>query len=778
MALAFNIPGVGPLAQVSIGPGELMAAYQIATGAYGWWKARERTESLVHLLSSSRCSLSAPSSFNHRAYAQVRTNHGKMQGIVVQDNTVCSIPLPRASTALPSDRGQACLRALTAAILCFYKTEAAAEMLREIIPLALLHRELDDLDVDFKDGPLVLALKHWVASVAVEEDSDLARDYLLRQVALNEHNLTGVPIADIMNLDLGEQQGEIPFVMGVIKWSLTPSPQRKFSRYATRSVRAWSMASILFKLGFDVTPAPYIASSREEYDLARLAEGPEVCLVACAGTDTDYLACSVYIGDDDQVRPYITPLSGVPVLAFRHQSGKPFDMNISKLQEAFEKSFVKSREVYKRLTWPFVRQFTHLDPQEYYILPDKKDFSRMPQLHKQLFSIFAIFGLFCPAMSEYVPSDPIDDVSWTPGLIKACLRNEVLNQSGIAPHGAVLYNAYLLVAIVMGTFYGICSNLIIWSQENGQILQEDICFVPPENLHGNWRRLERWLNQINPRSRTKVGDQPGPQSVLSEMFLGFPGYVDRFTVDSLGLHINGHTLLSELVVHPTIDTTVGARYHLLRGQPLNVPTNRYGIISVADFPSKSVNTHARQPVSKLKANDTVEIGDIIRIDAEPCWTDDPETIVWKARRNGLTLGQLNLGHRFLGKENNWNSSPRITRQSCKCASPVASIPVRPNLDKKWYEITIGELFAAAPDCLELPEGSARYFIDACASEATTTFAACRITGYAHMEFVWDCFKCALDKLEKDMNVIPDWLKRNRRPALLIVAWTFRDREAK
>jgi hypothetical protein len=199
MALAFNIQRAGPLAQVSIGPGELMAAYQIATGAYGWWKARERTESLVHLLESSRCSLSAPSSFNHGAYIQTRTDHGKMQGVVVQDNTICSVPLPRASTALPNDRGQACLRAITAAILCLYKTDVTTEILREVIPFALLRRELDDLDISFQDGPLVPALKDWVKTVAIEEDSDLTRDYLLRQVAADEHNLSGVPVEDIMN---------------------------------------------------------------------------------------------------------------------------------------------------------------------------------------------------------------------------------------------------------------------------------------------------------------------------------------------------------------------------------------------------------------------------------------------------------------------------------------------------------------------------------------------------------------------------------------------------
>ena len=118
MSLAFAV-NAGPLAQVGLEIASLPAAYQLATGAYGWFKARERSKSLQELLSVSGGQLVSTSSFNLTLYKDIRTNHTAMQGVVVQDQKVQTTTLPKGSTAIPDNPGAACLRALTTGLLCF-----------------------------------------------------------------------------------------------------------------------------------------------------------------------------------------------------------------------------------------------------------------------------------------------------------------------------------------------------------------------------------------------------------------------------------------------------------------------------------------------------------------------------------------------------------------------------------------------------------------------------------------------------------------------------------
>jgi len=51
MELAFNAAW-GPLTQIAVPLINVKSAVQLAVGAYGWWKARERTLSLLEMIKS------------------------------------------------------------------------------------------------------------------------------------------------------------------------------------------------------------------------------------------------------------------------------------------------------------------------------------------------------------------------------------------------------------------------------------------------------------------------------------------------------------------------------------------------------------------------------------------------------------------------------------------------------------------------------------------------------------------------------------------------------
>jgi hypothetical protein len=58
----------GPLTGIGLPFLDLKSAVELAVGAYGWWKARERAKSLSQVLASAGCELSACSTFEVQRY--------------------------------------------------------------------------------------------------------------------------------------------------------------------------------------------------------------------------------------------------------------------------------------------------------------------------------------------------------------------------------------------------------------------------------------------------------------------------------------------------------------------------------------------------------------------------------------------------------------------------------------------------------------------------------------------------------------------------------------
>ena len=71
MDLGFSV-NKGPLSQINLSIISFDAAVHLATGAYGWWKARSRSQLLTEVLESAHGQLSASTTFNRNIYEMVR----------------------------------------------------------------------------------------------------------------------------------------------------------------------------------------------------------------------------------------------------------------------------------------------------------------------------------------------------------------------------------------------------------------------------------------------------------------------------------------------------------------------------------------------------------------------------------------------------------------------------------------------------------------------------------------------------------------------------------
>jgi hypothetical protein len=196
MSLAFAI-NAGPLSQVGLEIVSLSTAVQLATGVYGWFKEADRSQSLMQLFSTSGAELVATSAFNYQHYKDLRAERDEMQGVVVLNGGMKAMKLPKASTGISSLSGFDCLRALTCCLLYLVSAENTVLMLQSLILYALLQLKREDASAEI-EGPLLASLKQWVSAIALEEESNKLKDYVLEAVALKQSRMTGVPAEDII----------------------------------------------------------------------------------------------------------------------------------------------------------------------------------------------------------------------------------------------------------------------------------------------------------------------------------------------------------------------------------------------------------------------------------------------------------------------------------------------------------------------------------------------------------------------------------------------------
>ena len=350
MTLAFNVSNLGPLSQIGFDYKDVGTAVYLATGAYGWFKSRERTLSLEQTLAASGVSLAIVSTFNSSRYTKYRQDHGCTCGVArTLQNTITRIKLPKASTALEGHAGMMCLRALTLALLCFVDQSQIPAILKDILPRRLFHYDQEGEEFVI-EGPSLAALIRYVQAINTEESIDDLRTKLLNRVDSQIQRVTNATMDDI----LISQQTEIGHIVGLVDWLLTPAAKRDISIYRTRSLRVWCLALVLSELGFELEADRTAVT--EPLSLSKLERESEyynhearVVLVLASGWSTDQARkLSHAIHDRFHQRVHIPPriitVRAFPAIAYADnvmdQSFRGFPADATDLERAFVGTFV------------------------------------------------------------------------------------------------------------------------------------------------------------------------------------------------------------------------------------------------------------------------------------------------------------------------------------------------------------------------------------------------------------------------------------------------------
>ena len=751
-SIAFSV-NAGPLSQIGLELAALPTAYQLATGAYGWYKARERSKSLQELLVLSGGELVSTSSFNLNRYTLVRNDHTSLQGVVVQEYRVQRTSLPKGSTAIPGHPGIACLRALTTALLCIYKLEAVVEVLQDLIPFALVQLHQEDVSLTFEDA-LLSSLNQWVNAVALEEDSDMFRTHVLDLVSARRTRLMGTKANNILDLDQNTYN-EIPLVIGVLRWILTPAHKRATKQYPTRSLQAWMIASVMEIIGFEVHADSEVAESIQEYERSlrvtcRFGDFPHVYLVVVNGEETDLMPVVHIPRSSNSPKPQITMIRGIPWMMFKHLRRSSTESNTQHLADIWMFSYRNARACFRGVS--MASQNVGLDTEE----PQPAGVS---EHHKSLISEFApnLDGICSVAMRHFIPMS-----SSSPGWSIAEIRTQ-LNTLGSTEQNC--YQCYILFAIVSGAIYGLCSNVCL---DNGEALSEDseVAFTPDILFHDGAKKIKEWASNVGSALKRNRIPLNRWSELLFEMFLGKETQSSaRASMNAastttymnmqnphqqclyLGAQANGMAAVADPLVKLSVEKDSFCYLHISRGQILSFPLTEHHYIEASSHigPALTLGLDPKPNTTALHRFDTTSSEYALRVDVEPSWVTDPRTVLFVLRSHGVPIATLNISV-YLDKVS-------YDRWACKCQEPSWEVPVRPA--EGWQLVTLHQLLRTrfkgmSFTRVDVSIADTKILIDASHSVAATIYAIC-ILHVRDLVIVEDCLTCAYEHAMRNIR---------------------------
>ncbi|MCJ1238797.1 hypothetical protein MMC14_006788 [Varicellaria rhodocarpa] len=748
MAIAFNI-NAGPLTQIGINLLSVDTAVQLALGAYGWYKAKGRSKSLIGPLSASGAELVSTSSFNREHYLESRSQEGVVRGLVIQNGIAQSTTLPKASTAVPQHPGLICLRALTTGILCFYGSDACTAILANVIPFALLQYHQQDSDIDMA-GPAQSSLKQFVDAIAIEEDANTYRTFLLQQASNRQFEITGAPLSEILDCDFTHEV-DLPLAIGFLRWMLTPVHKRDHAQYPTRSLLVWAMAVTMKHVGFEVSASLTFISSATSYEQILGADRyidqyPEAILVTTSAGLTDFeSSVEVPQVEDDGLRPQITPMRGIPWLAFRHLRGSISDVNTQLLVDIWMFAHAQARDSTGR---PEVR-----NGGDFRLKPLSGKSRVISDLHSQLLRPFSphLDHICGPAMSQYVPIRS-NSADWKPELIDEQFRILRTEEDKFQLQPALRENCYILISIILGTIYGVVSRACR-DDNNDLNLDSEVAFLP-NIIYGS--KLKKWASFIGLALSGSIYFKDWNSAVL-EIVLGIKATSQGSQVGlgnarltekqarsgmSLGAQGNGMAAVLDLAVKPSLRADSVAIFHIGRGLIVNLPLTDEGFIeaSCRILPPMTMGLNDDPHVTTLEVPLSKGIDASMRIDIEPCWEGDPRTVVFRVRNYGAVVSSLNIDTVVMYLQH------QVIH--CKCTDKTRTVSV--NANEKWQNVNIESLMRTlfkgiSHHRADIDYKSYRVCIDATRSEAATLFAIGTL--YTQNLMICDgCLKCVVQAI--------------------------------
>ncbi|KAK4200377.1 hypothetical protein QBC40DRAFT_326871 [Triangularia verruculosa] len=644
----------------------LKTILQLAFGRFGWLKGPQKWELLDQVLTSSGVELVSPASFDVEWYKELRDHHNDMHGVFFEGGGPKRIPLPTQSS-MSSSPAHSSLRALTVCLSCFCSENGIVAVLERLIPCGLLQGNIHDEDIIF-EGSLLTSLREWVASVLSEEASNKFRDYLLKTAkeALDKLQSKGphpssswAMYYESIHSERWDQ--ELQIILGVLKWAITPTHERPASiesRYPTRSLRAWTAASMLSQLGFrQISAGNRIVTRRDEYDEAFKAnpfkdQSYDVFLVATHTGDleTDLLADPMVFAPDDAPPPRPMLLQNIPVLAFGHTRYMQLNPKISPptLHEAFKHAFSTAVQSFERIQVTGRDQFMVK-----LVVNASKNPIPFANNIRDLFDIFSphIHDICLEPFVAFVGSGNIvNGEDWAFSRNPESLFDKATDL--VLTQKRWMANFFQVLAIVLGAMYGVCSRACR-DQCTHLGLNSEIAFDPQSIYRDSGRKVTRWARHVGRALQGTLGYSEWA-SLLFEMFLGAEATdspPDKNEKLVLGVQCNGFTAVSDILVRLKIRPEHLGEFHIVRGQLLNFPYDKDdGLIRASNFSSYPVEV--RVDVVNERWDDEHDRNreqfpmDTTRFDIEPDWGPgkeaDQQTVVLNMRRTGILAASINL----------------------------------------------------------------------------------------------------------------------------------------
>ncbi|KAF4625431.1 hypothetical protein G7Y89_g12734 [Cudoniella acicularis] len=652
MALSIGF-SAGPFAQVGINILSWETVYHHAVNAYGWYKASERSQSLVKVFSVNGAQLVASSSFDTNAYIENRKN-GQVHGVLVQEGRVQTTVLPNASTAITEDRGLLCLRALTTAVLCLYTPGDTVTILAEVIPSTLMR--LDDYNSEFIiEGPLRSVLQQYVKDVACEEGSNTFRSHLMGKLKEHQLELTGATLSDIMACDPNHpfytRHNDIQLVLGAVQWMLFPVHNRPIVQYPTRSLRVWSLAAIMMEIGFEISAHYEVLSSQESYENfcqtpLRYGRYPAVALVTRSSGPTDRTSFGKFSsGEHFNLRPRIIALRGTPWEAFRHFRGNSGKGNTQYLVDVWEFAFKRARDSVSGIS--ILDGSIHIEIQSF---QDEVN----NEFHRSLLRQFSphLSKVCGQSMKEWI--QPCPSAEWNEDVMSEELKTLELNERlSEAPKDQRISDPTLMVvSIVLGTTYGIISTSCK-DDGNNMTLASDVVFRP--DIFYEQRRLRGWASGVG---IAISGNMPYRHwnDLILEVVLGLGSenaYLSSTLqnrnrnldmIMNLGAQANGMVAILGMILEPSITSDKLFLVHIGRGQILNFPLTEDGYIQSYDRIERasSISEDDQNDLSELEFPNFSQCDKSTRVDVEPAWEADFRRVLFRVRHNGILIASPNI----------------------------------------------------------------------------------------------------------------------------------------
>ena len=150
----------------------------------------------------------------------------------------------------------------------------------------------------------------------------------------------------------------------------------------------------------------------------------------------------------------------------------------------------------------------------------------------------------------------------------------------------------------------------------------------------------------------------------------------------LGAQANGMAAILDLLVRPSLRPEAVLVFHIARGQMLSFPVGQHGYIEASQRQELSTTTtlDENSDTQNLRMKANVGSYAAMRIDAEPCWEGNPQTVVLRCHRDGIPLCPLNIA----------TIVSRLQQASvlCVCAQPGLTVSM-PTSD--WNILDIDDL---------------------------------------------------------------------------------------